>query len=159
MKSRRDLWRSMLRSGIYNKIEGFLHEEENRFCVLGVACEQYRIQTGIGIWSREFNSNRKIFKVDRVESVNDFPSIVYRWFGMDEVASRISSVLNGWMDGYDVFSIKAFFVYLNDIKKLSFDELAFVLDMMEQPELHEMQLQEIYDEFKNHRIDEPIDAN
>ena len=152
MKSRRERWRAMLRDGVYTRIEGSLTEGNNKYCALGVACEQYRIHTGNGSWSLEPSAQGIVFRVDSIEYSENTPQTILEWYGMKEIAERLSYTIKNWMHGSDMHCLNSFLIYLNDIKKLSFNEMAVVLDIMEEPELHEMQLQELYDGFRSYKM-------
>jgi hypothetical protein len=50
-------WISSLRSGKYKQARGFLRDEENKFCCLGVLCQMYIEETGKAEW--KFNDDKK----------------------------------------------------------------------------------------------------
>lgn len=74
------LWVEALRSGRYQQTKKRLRDEDG-FCCLGVLCEVYREQTGIGQWK-----DGKYFETSRTNDTDGhgLPEAVQEWAGLDD---------------------------------------------------------------------------
>ncbi len=87
-----------LRSGDYPKTRGVLHRIEPReypdadkvgYCCLGVACDLFMKETGIGHWT--VKGNREEFYINEEEhSGFTLPPTVARWLGVNEQEGNIA---------------------------------------------------------------------
>lgn len=90
-EARKKLWVDALRSGDYKQTAGGLHDRDG-FCCLGVACDVYVKETGLGEWKQDPDyfgaflfEHRGV--VARESSV--LPSEVARWYGLADMNPAI----------------------------------------------------------------------
>lgn len=91
-------WVEALRSGEYKQFKyGLTNDERSAFCCLGVACEVYRKETGLGMWSQNAFDG-----VDNIlpESVSKFLGLHYNKFQSPIVRGDTLIQLNDSF-GYD----------------------------------------------------------
>lgn len=81
-----------LRSGEFHQGAGGLRPAESRHCCLGVACEIYRRETGIGNWVKDALSAAYVFEVSPIEeSSGSLTSSVREWYGFDRPNPHVGS--------------------------------------------------------------------
>lgn len=107
-----------LRSGKYQKAKGKLRVRDC-FCVKGVACELYRLNTGIGKWEGSdfiIRDNKYTWDDDI-----DWPNDVAKWYGLKR---NCKVKLSDFGDEEFEQQIE----YLNDDLNLSFNEIANIIE-------------------------------
>jgi len=106
-------WVERLRSGVR---QGFGKlKDGDCYCIMGVLCE-VSVDLGIGEWT----GSGEVYKYDKQCSAYGFPMKIATKFGMDNSNGGGPNVkYNGRL--LDLMT-------LNDIKKLSFDELATIIE-------------------------------
>lgn len=117
------LWVKALRSGKYKQGRGALRlttfdeddQEERLHCCLGVGCDVYIQQTGLGRW----RDNCFIDK-DGTEEDADFPCDVYEWLGLDDSDPML------WR--LDELGIMRNATLLNDKDHYTFDQIADAIE-------------------------------
>jgi len=80
MNDNAEKWIAALRSGKFKQTRGFLRRED-KFCCLGVACEVYRRETGLGEWS-ENKAASVPFCQAFLGQGTVLPSEVKEWLGL-----------------------------------------------------------------------------
>ena len=77
-------WAEALRSGEYQQGRGCLHPASGKFCCLGVLCDLFRKETGVGVWQRTEDGCSKLFDLaDADENRHGvLPRTVREWAGM-----------------------------------------------------------------------------
>jgi len=80
---RLELWAKALVSGDYAQAQGSLHDGGGGRCCLGVACEVFKKETGLGRWKRLTGGKPEFYIDEASRSCNVPPLPVKRWFGMD----------------------------------------------------------------------------
>lgn len=79
-RKRRLAWADALESGEYQQTQQQLRDgRKNAFCCLGVACEVYRKETGVGRWSAD-----GVFRIGTDDGYDlGLPPTVAEWFGLE----------------------------------------------------------------------------
>jgi hypothetical protein len=96
---RKQLLVDALRSGKYEQTHGTLRDaEECSFCVLGVACELFRQEAGLGEWTSD-----GAFRIAKEEETDGLPGVVQDWFGFDGYGGRVCEDSLG--DGIDLWEL------------------------------------------------------
>lgn len=108
----RDLWVNALLSGEYRRNRHRLKDPDGSYCPLGVLCELYRQQTGVGEWGeRPSLKNGLAFIVPPGHHQFVWPHhLVLSWAGIsDALLDRNGDTIKGIISGK------------NDSNKLDFD--------------------------------------
>lgn len=120
IKERADEWIAALRSGKYTQITGALHKD-NGFCCLGVACDI----SGLGEWKLNYDSNENptskpqaFWDVQGKRNRKILPECVMEYFGINDSTGLF----------YNSDSIRTELTNLNDTSRLSFNEIADVIE-------------------------------
>jgi hypothetical protein len=75
-------WLVDLKSGEYKKGTGFLRSSDDKFCCLGVLCDRYQKETGLGKWDFYSVSSKKFCTIPRYFTVTALPDEVMEWAGL-----------------------------------------------------------------------------
>ena len=76
-------WVQALKSGKYNQADGFLRVDDN-YCCLGVLCDIYHRETGLGEWSEiSFPSVFAFAQESKIESSKVLLPKVMEWAGLE----------------------------------------------------------------------------
>jgi len=79
---RKKAWVKALRSGEYKQTQGNL-QARGGFCCLGVACDLYAKETGLGRWEKGSRFSPTLFVSGLHECDGGLPpEAVYNWFGI-----------------------------------------------------------------------------
>ena len=115
-------WVKALRSGKYQQSKGALKDAYG-FCCLGVACELYAIETGVGNWDRHHQSvlsSERGCKFKEYCSFDGEPSClplrVKVWLGLEDAFGRYKDAA----EEYDLAT-------QND-RGLSFEDIASIIE-------------------------------
>jgi hypothetical protein len=77
----KEKWLNDLKSGEYKKGKGLLRNEEaNTFCCLGVLCDRYQKETGLGTW----DSLDGFIDNEGIPNRTVLPAEVAAWAGLSE---------------------------------------------------------------------------
>lgn len=78
-------WLNALESGEYTKTEGALKTESGAYCCLGVLCDLYIKETGVGFWKAKENSHIIEFcnPLEKTFEEALLPQEVVEWAGLD----------------------------------------------------------------------------
>lgn len=112
-REHRELWVKALRSGKYEQTKGLLADQDG-YCCLGVACEEYRQQTGEGHWE---DNNTFVDEAGNTSNTS-LPKRVMDWLGLADTAGRHLNA-NDERETLDT---------LNDDRGFSFEEIADVIE-------------------------------
>ena len=76
-------WVDALRSGAYRQTTGRLRREDWTMCCLGIACDVFNKETGVGEWKYLGPVEQWDFRIDRVDGSNiSLPAAVVHWLGL-----------------------------------------------------------------------------
>lgn len=126
-EERKRLLIEALRSGEFKQTRGVLKDSEGH-CCLGVACEVYLRNVGVGKWNEDysFSCRKKCFSFVSAEYAAEtgvLPYQVREWFGFTESNPRYG--VDRVNDDGDV--IRPTLASLND-RGSSFEEIALVIE-------------------------------
>lgn len=81
----KEKWLAALRSGEYKQAGGRLRNANNQFCCLGVLCDLYHKETGLGEWGRDAYSGNIGFKGRSRVIATGLPTLdVCEWAGLNQ---------------------------------------------------------------------------
>lgn len=124
-----ELWVKALRSGEYEQARGKLRVTRDSgdafYCCLGVLCDLYRVQTGLGEWSvaESLAGNRHVYFSDTsipgwyCTSASDLVTSVVNWAGCKSHTGEFRDEAG-----------RRYLIELNDIEKKTFLEIADVIE-------------------------------
>lgn len=128
---RKKLWVDALNSGEFQQGQKALNNNDG-MCCLGVACEVYRRETGIGQWKDyDDGDGRKIFdtglgKKDYFDhndmSWSSMPDHVAEWYGLDNEDDLITDIPGPYG------GTNAHVIWLNDKLDYNFKQIAEAID-------------------------------
>lgn len=107
-----------LRSGEYKQARGALRVND-RYCCLGVLCDVYRKETGIEEWVKIPTQHMAGTAYQFLDIVGVLPVEVMKWLGWSETNPTVS---------HPILGSKHTLAHLNDGHKLSFSEIADVIE-------------------------------
>lgn len=116
-------WSAALESGEYKQTSSYLRDKDG-FCCLGVACDVYAKETGLGKWDNEDGATHFYFLGKRAT----LPLEVSSWLGIPDRLGDPQLVVN---------SRARTIVQLNDEDRLTFREIAKILRQNFDKELQE----------------------
>lgn len=108
-------WAKALRSGKYNQTTGQLKSQGNQFCCLGVLCDI--APKRLGRWD-----GTRFFTANGLSEWSGLPASVLKWAGMTRSTSDPQS------DASDADTSRGKFIKLNDTLKLSFADIAAIIE-------------------------------
>jgi hypothetical protein len=89
----KDKWVKALRSKKYKQAEGALREGTSHFCCLGVLCDIYRKETGVGKWEAYTEGPRDFITPSK--NCEGFPSKpIYEWAGLHHSTGKRLATMN-----------------------------------------------------------------
>lgn len=105
-----------LRSGDYKQGRLSLRDTDDKFCCLGVACDVFRKETGVGEWEKDFRGG-DTYRFNASGSISGvgLPRRVQEYFGFKN--------LEGWIEHKSIS-----LMYMNDWERLTFEEIANILE-------------------------------
>ena len=116
-----------LRSGEYKQCRDRLYADGG-YCCLGVACDVYHKETGLGEWSAyDFHGiTARSFSTETAHGESyGMPPEVSEWFGFaDHGTSKDGSPLAFGDDGHSASSL----ISLNDDLKMDFNQIADIIE-------------------------------
>lgn len=125
-------WTAALESGEYKRTRSVLKKGEKSFCCLGVLCDVYHKETGLGQWNKE---GGQIYFDDGVEDSSDshLPAAVKDWAGMNSVVGmsrseplvefRRKDTYHGGMYSDEQYEL----IEINDNSEKTFKEIAAII--------------------------------
>ena len=114
-------WVAALRSGKYKQVKETLKKRNGGMCCLGVLCELYRQETGVGKWEFHKDSGEYEFLGQRGE----LPETVKDWAGLNEQDPRTGVPMLEFLNGS---LLSHSFAGLNDNAGYSFEQIAQVIE-------------------------------
>lgn len=88
----RDIWTEALESGEYKQGKGSLRNEESKYCCLGVLCDLYHKETGLGKWVFVEGDPNFRFVINDKNGDNSaafLPDSVKKWAGIEYARATI----------------------------------------------------------------------
>lgn len=107
-------WVAALRSGEYEQGSEVLRTLDNKFCCLGVLCDLHAKETGKA-WLPRPSDSRYTYR----GGASLLPISVHVWADLDSTSPKVK---------VDNHNHKQFLTMLNDIERLTFNEIADIIE-------------------------------
>lgn len=125
-------WVKALRSGKYQQGRKALRNKDNKFCCLGVLCDISKKNLGIDWEPEEESDSFEIYIMERNGGV--LPDKVWEYLGKDTIDYKVQistanlKIPKSVIDSFLFPLTNIHLVTLNDHYKLSFDQIADILE-------------------------------